>query len=133
MEGVDDRGAAFCLGSQKARQAVDEPQLLGLNKALPDATDDVAVADGHHHEIGDCEAERLDDFERDGLLALARVGIEAGVAVIPTPAARRLQAEVEGLIVGAVDSENFGAKGDELGDLGARRGLGNEDARLHAD
>ena len=76
---------------------------MKVREPLPDAAQDAAVTDRDDDGVGRLPAELLGDLKRHGLLPLNRVGVVAGVAVVPPEAVAGLDAEGEGLGIAAAN------------------------------
>ena len=99
-------------------------------EALPQPCDGAAVPHGDGNVVRDLPAQLLHDLQGHGLLTLGEVGIDGGVAVIPAPAVDSGLAQLEGVLVAALDGDDGGAKGHQLGHLPLGGTAGDEDVGL---
>ena len=114
--GPVDGAAALRLGGDQPGQAVNEANGIQVFQALPEAGDGAAVADADGDIVRHLP-ELLHDLQGHGLLALGEVGVDGGVAVVPAPAVNGLLGQFKGLLIAALDGDDGGAKGHQLGHL----------------
>jgi len=128
-EGFGQDRRASGLHRQQARQAVDQAHPLQVPEALAQSAHDAAIAHRHCNVVGNVVSQVLPDLQGGGLLAFQQVGVEAGVAVVPSELLGGPQGQFEGVVIGAPHRQNGGSEHQQLGHLGPGGPLGNEDHR----
>ena len=131
-DGPVDGAAALRLGGDEPGQAVDEADGVQVLQSLPEAGDGAAVAHGDGDVVRHLPVQLLHDLQGHGLLALGEVGVDGSVAVVPAPAVDGLLGEFEGLLIAALNGDDGGAEGHQLGHLSLGGTGGDEDVGLEA-
>jgi hypothetical protein len=106
--------------TKDSRGPFDEADLAHLAKSLPDGGDGAAVADRDGDPIGRLPVELLADFEGE-------VGVDGAVAVVPAQSLAGSLAELEGVVVAALDADDGRSEDEQPGEFRLGRALGDKD------
>ena len=116
-DGPVQGAASLRLGGDQPGQTVDEADGVQILEALPKARDGATVAYGNGDIVRHLPGKLLHDLQGHGFLALGEVGIDGGVAVVPAPLVDGGLAELKGLLIAALNGDDGGAEGHQLGHL----------------
>src|SRR5664280_211814 len=138
---VDDRSAgdhracdgstAFSLDRDELWHVVDEPEGQQVAESLCDTGDNTAIPNRDDDLVWYFEAQLLGDFEGDGFLAFDHIRVESRVSVVPAEPFRRFHAQVERLVIIAINEEQMAPEYSQLCYFSCRRGCRRKD--VHGD
>ena len=132
LDGAVDGVAAQRLGGDQAGQLVDKADGVQILKALPHAGNGAAVTHGDGQIVGHLPVQLLGDLQRHRLFALAEVGVDGGVAVIPAVLVDGGGGHLERVLIVTLDGDDIGAEDHQLSHLALGRALGDKDVGLDA-
>ena len=132
LNGPVQGAAALRLGGNQPGQPVDKANGIQVLQALPQARNGASIAHGDGNVVRHLPVQLLHNLQRHGLLAFRQVGVDGGIAVIPAPLVDGRLAQLKGLLIGALDRDNVGAEGHELGHLALGGTGGHKNVGLKA-
>ena len=130
--GPVQRAAALRLGGDQPGQTVDKADGIQILEAFPQARNGAPVTHGDSDVVRHLPVQLLHDLQGHGLLALGEVGIDGSVAVVPAPLIDGGLAELKGLLIAALNGNDCGAEGHQLGHLSLGSTGGHKNVGLKA-